>query len=145
MVVRAYLFDTHKSCFNLAQENKHPQTVQTLFDWFSLFISSSDLPCFAIDEVLQTKYTSNYLPCRETKSWLTGSLILYRFNQDDAIPHMLPHSFTRKCSQEDSSVGGNIVKHIRQERKVIQRLPRIGGNVKPFMLSYDFNITTYTR
>ena len=34
---------------------------------------------------------------------------------------------------------------ILKERKMDQRLPFVGGNVKSYMLAYDFNITAYTR
>ena len=34
---------------------------------------------------------------------------------------------------------------ILKERKIDQRLPRVGGNVKSYMLAYDFNITAYAR
>ena len=34
---------------------------------------------------------------------------------------------------------------ILKERKMHQRLPGVGGNVKSCMLAYDFNITAYTR
>ena len=35
--------------------------------------------------------------------------------------------------------------YILQERRIDQRLPRVGGNVKSYMLTYDFSITAYTR
>ena len=34
---------------------------------------------------------------------------------------------------------------IPEERKIDQRLPLVGGNVKLYMLAYDFSITAYTR
>ena len=35
--------------------------------------------------------------------------------------------------------------NILKERKIDQRLPRVSGNVKSYMLEYDFSITAYTR
>ena len=35
--------------------------------------------------------------------------------------------------------------YILNERKIEQRLPCVGGNVKSYMLTYDFSITAYTR
>ena len=35
--------------------------------------------------------------------------------------------------------------YILKERKIDQRLPRLGGNVKLCMPAYDINITAYTR
>ena len=44
-----------------------------------------------------------------------------------------------------STVAVEHLSHILKERKIDQRLPRVGGYVESCMLAYDFNITAYTR